>query len=157
MASNFCSQVMLHFRTFSLWRAQVYDADYDATALQPISLQQYPALDFLTKAQGQHQQVKISLKREGKQAKGVMSAQESRPARGYPLQNGPNSLLCHDVISSSSLSANGILLRYQLAIGGVTEAQAAPSATMGGAKTALMGATQNAAQMAAWQSSRSSW
>lgn len=54
----------------------VYDADYDATALQPISLQQ-----------------------------------------------------------------------YQLAIGGVTEAQAAPSATMGGAKTALIGATQNAAQI----------
>ena len=38
--------------------------------------------------------------------------------------------------------------RYQLAIGGVTEAQAAPSATMGGAKTALIGATQNAAQIA---------
>lgn len=39
--------------------------------------------------------------------------------------------------------------RYQLAIGGVTEAQAAPSATIGN-KTALMGATQNATQLVPW-------
>eukprot|EP00913_Durusdinium_trenchii_P025002 g23467.t1 len=38
------------------------------------------------------------------------------------------------------------LQQYQLAIGGVTEAQAAPSATIGN-KTALMGATQNATQL----------
>jgi hypothetical protein len=43
---------------------------------------------------------------------------------------------------------DALSFRYQLAIGGVTEAQAAPSATMGGAKTALIGATQNAAQIA---------
>lgn len=94
-------------------------------------------------------------KEKGSKQKGLCPLKKAALRGGIHCRMGQIS--CYVMISSSSLSANGILLRYQLAIGGVTEAQAAPSATMGGAKTALMGATQNAAQMATWQSSRSSW
>lgn len=55
-----------------------------------------------------------------------------------------------DTVYDADYDANALqpisLQQYQLAIGGVTEAQAAPSATIGN-KTALMGATQNATQL----------